>query len=420
MNHLNLFKLFESKDPHHEDVLTRNFLILLKNIPLVQVGFFELIRDTVSSKGIQIESSAQGVLKLSEIYTQVDSNDNMFKNMSDINMLSIIISDDAFKTNHSVSSSDRHARYDGVVICEPSWIFIIENKPSVDNIWTEQLNPNISKTQGVNLIQEPCTLSWRDVLSLLNELLSGNLLVPFEYTAISEFIEYIDENYSWLNPYHKFELCKSNNYLLNRRCCSIMESYNEEVQVKYHKGWKYYIDVGNTFVKNIALDSSMEGKNTWNINLWMYAGDIMSSARKTYTNLNTEKLFALPLNDSNYNLSTNFHYSFRSSGLLWLDCPSSFEDYINYWKQHTDIRQIKRNDFEKHFSMLVKDGIVSESDRNTFNNQILSKNYPNLNICPGFLIKYTWSKSDAIILDNKKEFEEDFRNKVNTILDVFE
>ena len=92
MNHLNLFKPFESKDPHHEDVLTRNFLILLKNIPLVQVGFFELIRDTVSSKGIQIESSAQGVLKLSEIYTQVDSNDNMFKNMSDINMLSIIIS----------------------------------------------------------------------------------------------------------------------------------------------------------------------------------------------------------------------------------------------------------------------------------------------------------------------------------------
>ena len=47
MDHLNLFAPFESKDDSHEDVLTRNFLILVKNIPLVQVGFFELIRETL-------------------------------------------------------------------------------------------------------------------------------------------------------------------------------------------------------------------------------------------------------------------------------------------------------------------------------------------------------------------------------------
>jgi len=420
MNHLNLFNTFESRDPHHEDVLTRNFLILLKNIPLVQVGFFELIRDTMSSKGVEIESSARGILKLSEIYTQVDNKDSMFKNMTDVNMLSIIISDDAFKTEHSVSASNRQARYDGVVICEPSWVFIIENKPSVHNIWAEQMNPNINNAQKVNLIAEPCALSWRDIISLLNELLSSDSLVLFEHTAISEFIEYVDENYSWLNPYYKFELCKSDSYLLNRRCCAIMETYKDNVEVKYHKSWKHYIDIGSDFVHEIALDSHVETNNNWNINLWMYAADTMSIARSSYSCLNVEKLFDLPKIDSGFSISSNFHYSFMSTGKLWTDCPVSVEEYINYWIKNRDIKQLKRKDFVSHFDTLVKNGIVSEANRNSFNDIILSKGYQTLNICPGFLIKYTWTKRQAILLDNQKAFEEDFRNKVKMILNVFE
>ena len=420
MNHMNIFNYFESRKPQHEDVLTRNFLILLKNIPLVQVGFFELIRDTMLAKNVQIDSSAQGVLRLSEIYTQVDNNDKLFKNMSDINMLSVIISDDVFQTDHIVKNDDRHARYDGVVVCEPSWVFIIENKPSINNIWENQLNPNIHGTRDINLIKEPCTLSWRNVISLLNEFLSSSLLNPLEHTMIGEFIEYVDENYSWLNPYYRFDLCKSNKYLLDRRCCSVMDSYSEDVHVGYHKGWKHYINIGNECVKEIALDSEIVDKNTWTINLWMYAGDIMSSAKKTYNNLDVEKLLSLPLKDPKYSLSTNFHFSFRSTGLMWLDCPSSFKDYVEYWKNNSDIKQIKREEFKKYFDFLADNGIVNCTDLSAFEDQIIAKKYQTLNVCPGFLIKYTWSQSDAIILDNKRAFEEEFKKKINEILSVFE
>ena len=58
-------------------------------------------------------------------------------------------------------------------------------------------------------------------------------------------------------------------------------------------------------------------------------------------------------------------------------------------------------------------------DFNCFRNKILSKNYSNLNICPGFLIKYTWKKDTAINLDKQGEFEKDFQEKVNRIFDVF-
>lgn len=416
MNHLNLFHPFEGRELHHEDVLTRNFLLLLKNIPLVQVGFFEMIRDYLSSKGIPLESIAKGDLKLSEIYTQVDSNDKLFNNLSDVTMLSIVISDDAFEANHTVVHSDRHARYDGVVFCSPSWVFIIENKPSVVNIWEDQLNPNISGSPDIHLIKEPCALSWRDILSFLNALLSGNLLTPLESSMVNDFIEYVDENYSWLNPYQSFVLCKSNKYLLDRRCCAILKSYRNDLVVKYRKGWKHYIDIGDSCVQNIALDSSFDDTGCWSINLWMYTGNVMRSARATYAQLNVDRLLELAKNDPHLQISSDLHFSFRSSNLFWPTCSVDIQTYLQYWKGQ-NLRQIKRDEFESYFRTLIKDGIVDPDDYDRFYEQIISKSYPTLNICPGFLIKYTWNQREAIALDNNKTFDATFRNTVNTILD---
>lgn len=417
MNHLNLFAPFESRDDHHEDVLTRNFLILVKNIPLVQVGFFELIRETLRPQE-EIESIAQGQLKLSEIYTQVDSNSETMKSLSDVRMLSIIISDEQFQTTHSVKSSDRHARYDGVILCEPSWVFIIENKPSVNNIWEGQLDPNTSKMQDITLINTPCALSWRDIISLLNDLRSGNTLTPIEDTMIAEFLEYINKEYAWLNPYNRFDLCGTNKYLLDRRCCEIMDAYSETVEVKYHKGWKHYIDIGNECIQQFALDSEVY-EHSWCINLWMYVGDTMRAARKTYTSLDIEKLLKLATRDTNYSFSTNFHFSFRSSGLVWLSCPLTLKEYLEYWKRIPNINQIKSDQFQAYYEELVRDQIIDDIDRAIFEEKILFKRYPNLNVCPGFLIKYTWQQNDALRLDKSNLFEQDFKRIILEVLDVF-
>lgn len=426
MNHLNLFNPFTDRPSTHEDVLTRNFLILLKNIPLVQVGFFELIRDTMSPLGITIDSCARGTLKLSEIHTQVSDKNPMFEHLSDVNVLSVLISDDSWQPDHTVTQSDRAARYDGVVICDPSWVFIIENKPSVADVWEGQLDPNFQNRSDIHLIEKPCKLSWRDVISLLNELLLGDSLVPFERTAISEFIEYMDENYPELNPYDKFALCKSNKYLLDRKCCAVMASYGDGAEVTYRKGWKYYIETGKTSIQNIALDSEVVNENEWKIHLWMYAGVTMKSAKEAYRTLDVDQLFDLPNKDPHYQLSTNFQFAFQASGIKGAkpSCPSPCERYIRYWKEKgPGLKQLNRKndpgEFESYFWSLVTDGIVDDAYFPTFKEHILDKNYSTLNVCPGFLIKYTWDSKQALELDSKGEFEQDFKEKVNAIFGVF-
>ena len=84
MERLNFFNPFKDKDITHEDVLTRNFLLLLKNIPAVQIAFFELIKQKLPTIGL--ESISMGQLSVSEIYTQVTSG-NLLTGIQDYKIL---------------------------------------------------------------------------------------------------------------------------------------------------------------------------------------------------------------------------------------------------------------------------------------------------------------------------------------------
>ena len=418
MDHLNFFEPFESRDGYHEDVLTRNFLIIVKNIPLVQVAFFELIRKKLAEKDVLIESISQGELSVTDVYTQVSESNSIFDRVSGGKLVSVIISDEEFKTDHTVSESDRSARYDGVFICDPSTIFIIENKPWVGNIWENQLDPNIKKLQDVEIVETPCALSWREIINSINNLNEHDVFSPLERAIINDFTEYVDQYYGWLNPYNKFHLCKSNKYLLDHRCTQIMSEYSDSI--KPHKGWTSYVD-GCMQIQRIFLDSSVQ-EGDWKINLWMYVGDTMNSARVAYDTIDLEKMLALKNNDPGFSFGANLHFSPQRKGEVWCASSLSIEEYIDYWqkqRKHNRINQIKREDYDGYLNDLLQNGQMNEANIEEFNNKIASKNWQKVNLCPGFLIKYTWSKERAIELDRNGKFAESYLNVVRAVFAVF-
>lgn len=420
MDHLNVFNPYKNKSNNHEDELTRSFLILLKNIPIVQVMFFEMVRNDLPK--CKIDSIASGDLGVEEVYTQLsNSNDIFTSNMVEgRTLLSIIISDDKLDQEFQVQNADRQARYDGVILCNPSWLFIVENKPSRENVWLGQLNPNISEEADITIIDKPCCLSWRGIISGLNSLVQNNMVSGLERILIENFIEYVDNEYSWINPYTTFGVCKNNLYLLNKRCISVMA--NSKIpgvssEVKYHKGWKHYIESGRNTVKKIALDAN-ESASDWTIDLWMYAGDTMNSARETFEKLDIDEL--LELQTKGFQLFKNFHISYRSSNLLWFDGNLTIEEYLRFWKrEYKNLKQVKRVDFITLFDTLEQNQIIEAEDRSMIQERILNKNYDKLNVCPGFLVKYSWSSQIAISLDKSNKFEVDFRDKVKTAFGAF-
>lgn len=419
MDHLNFFSPFQSRKENHEDVLTRNFLILVKNIPLLQVAFFEMIREDLAKKGVKIESISQGELNVSDVYTQVDDSSSIFDRVNGGKLISVYISDEKYLPDHQVVKGERAARYDGVFLCEPSTVFIIENKPRVGNAWEGQLDPNMEKLRDVEVIPQYCSLSWRDIINAINNLNAIDVLSPLEHALINDFTDYIDKNYSSLNPYYRFDLCKSDKYLLDHRCYQLMQEYNENV--RYHKGWKYYVP-GCYIIPEIALDSFVQNGN-WEINLWMYAGDIMNAAREAYKKVNREELLKLKENDPHYSFAPNLHFSTQQTGKVWCKTSLSFDDYLEYWQGQQKqgmINQIKRVEFDTYPKDLLQKGMMDQTDIQEFEDKIAAKDYQKVNLCPGFLIKYTWKKEEAIELDKKGAFGNSFREVIKKTLDVFE
>ena len=414
MDHLNLFNSYKNKSNNHEDELTRSFLILIKNIPVVQMLFFEMVRREMAN--IDIESIVTGGLAIEEVHTQLSNTNDLFSSeiVDGRTLVSIIISDDKLKTEINVRNDDRQARYDGVITCYPSWIFIVENKPSRENIWVGQLNPNVSEDKDIKIIEKPCCLSWREVITGLNTLVQNRMISGFELQAVEDFIEYVDNEYPWINPYTSFGVCKGNVYLLNKRCVSILgdcEFKGIKREVKYHRGWKHYIESGENTIKQIALDANETDKG-FTIDLWLYAGDTMSAARETFSKLDVEKLLALQ--NQGFNLSSNFHLSYRSSNLLWFEGSLTFEEYIRFWKsEHINLRQLKREEFIDYFNFLEDSNIILREDRSIIQEKILSKKYDRLNICPGISIRYTWDEQTAIDLDRTDYFDKDLLQKLN-------
>lgn len=419
MDHLNIFNSYKNKSNNHEDELTRSFLILIKNIPMVQVMFFEMVRKEM--KDISIDSIASGDLSIEEVYTQLSNTNDIFSEgiIEGRTLLSIIISDEKLDFKVKVQNDSRQARYDGVILGNPSWLFIIENKPLKDNIGLRQLNPNISDDSDVLIIDKPCCLSWKDIISGLTSIIQNKMASGAEKILIEDFVEYVDNEYPFLNPYTNFSVCKGNQYLLNKRCVSVMSNYKikgVDVEVKYHKGWKHYFESGKKTIKQIALDAN-EYSTGWGVGLWLYAGDTMNSARETFEKINIDKL--LELQNQGFILSKNFHIAYRSSNIIGFEGTLSFEEYVRFWKkEYTNLKQAKRADFNKLFDELERNYIIVPEDRSIIQEKILSKNYDKLNICPGFLLKYTWNGEKAISLDKSNRFEEDFRNKVETAFSV--
>ncbi len=137
MNRLNIFNYYRNLEASHENILTRNFLILIKNIPLVETMFFTMVEKEMSNF-IDLPSFAIGDLSTEEINTQKVGDSKQVKNILDgRRLISIIISDDKLEDEVKIQSSDRGAVYDGFILADPSFVFIIENKPSKDNIWLE-------------------------------------------------------------------------------------------------------------------------------------------------------------------------------------------------------------------------------------------------------------------------------------------
>jgi hypothetical protein len=420
MSHLNYFEPYQSKKKWHEDQLTRAFMVVLRFSPSALLLFYDYAcnccRDLATKKNTSIELPALSTLDLNNIAFDCQISD-LSKIISN-RLLSVLITDEEFAPTTDVANCDRGCRYDGVVSFSTDITFIIENKPKSYNVWEQQLSPNLGESHDVEIIPVASILEWKEIVKLLNALKRLSSVSGAEKIIIDDFLDFVDRNFSYLNPYDNFALCKNDQSLLNRRIKNILEALvtNKEI-VRHHGSWANCIETNLDELRLIGLVLNYPEENKeWKLELSFHYGDTMNQAREVYKrNIDYKKISDMTAKGWVY--MPNFHISHIQTHLQWFSTPvDSKEAYYRAWQQKY-AKRMKQYDKKGLLSFLEelreeKLIILEDDDRSGLKDEVEETNRNNFNVCPGFSLIYSYSASRATELDVKKELLPEIKSRM--------
>lgn len=410
MDRLNYFTPY-SRGSRHEDQLTRAFLAVLRLVPSARMAFIDLVRQKQAEIGADcpIPPMTDPEARVTAIRTQVHSLGSCAGQL-----VSILLTDERWESDKEAGRSDRTARYDGVIEYAPDFVLIIENKPHHEHVWPGQLDPGADADSDIKIDKKLVEILWRDIISCLSNLISsGNTEQPAiaalggtQVMIIDDFLSFVWENFSFLNPYDRFESCRGDVYLLRSRCRQILDSLTE-ASPSHHPGWEDVLHLSDGPAAMVTLHPTRPENKEWELVLALYPGATISQARRLYAQVDEQALARLTDDsDCNCEVRSNLTFSFVGKSLVWVSPDSELADirtYVRYWKDNPgEIRQVARDssDFEDLFTKLREVGLISEEDRNELRKKFTETKRTHIRICPSIAIEFRWSSTVACRKDN--------------------
>ena len=419
MSHLNYFEPFQSKTKKHEDQLTRAFLVVLRYSPTAILMFYDRVKQSViknaKNKNIQVNVDSISSIDITDIY--IETQKSKIDNITSNKIISVLITDEEFEATNKIESSTRGAIYDGIITYGSDITFLIENKPNSYDIREEQLHPNLSKlSNNYELVKVPGIVEWKEIIKNLNQILLLNSVSGAEKLLINDFLEYINDNYGFLNPYDNFNLCKNNVELIQKRLRNILQQIvSDEDYISYQVFWHNYIIItGLPELKMIVFEIGKD-KADITIAISMYFGDTMVQAREYYKSQipysSVEQLV-----ENGWKYYPDFHISHIQKHLVWFSTKQINEKkYYDYWCSNLNsIRQYNKEDLESVLNKLKDEGIIviEQKENEELDKKVIQTNRNIINICPAFCLSYTYSFQTAVDLDSKNKFSNELKSRI--------
>lgn len=407
--HMNIFIPYEKNNEHHEDHLTRGFLLLLKYSPAVFYMFYNYVFEQYYDEKIFLDNIYNEELNY-KLVTQVGCEKAI--NYTNNNILSILITDETkdLKLNSDVHCSERTAIYDGVISINDAWTFIIENKPCYENVWENQLSVGQGlgkyiKENGINLIPRPVMLTWREIFKRLANLECSN----FEKLFINDFLDFVFNNYPEMFPYEKFKQCKNNRHLLDLRIEKLLKTIvnrqNEQI-VEHHSNWAYTIRYATNFINQIDYRPVIENNY---ISIYFCFGLNVPKSKNFFNEINIDELLKL----NNYSRNLNIRITDSHGRTVYaIDCKNGYEGkFIQYWKDNIqEIGQAPTFDIllrieEKYLKL----DFLEEIDIDNFKDRVGNRTI--LRVSPVLDLEYCIDFETIYNLEAKGQLEQEIVNR---------
>jgi hypothetical protein len=334
------------------------------------------------------------------------------------------MTDEHWTPQNIIEVSDRGARYDGLICYPPRWILVIENKPWSGNVWEGQLAPNLAAGSAVQIDPVLAAVSWRTLIERLSSLLERKLIHGAECLIVEDFFEFVDQHFSYLNPYGSFSQCKGRRFLLEKRCIAILDSIAPG-KVKRRQGQDSYTELSAGpatdayfYPDRDYVDTGENGE--WSVAVNIFPGDTIKQARKFFENVQKGEFFGLE--EKGWIIEPNLHFAFMNKHLYWAKGTSvGIRDFFEYWSGEDEIGQLTRKpdptDFQEYFQQWLDDGMISTSDIAQLDKHFTTTARQSINPCPGFRVSFSWSKTEAERIDSQQgRFREIVRAQISEAL----
>lgn len=425
-NHLNFFYPYESKKPWHEDQLTRAFLVVLTYVPLAQSAFIEQIREAQRDQKVDREHlvppyhTQKGGIRLIE--TQVNKVTPDQGEDGAERLLSLLITDKSWKATKPVAKSQRGARYDGVLQFG-SFVMTLENKPYSEKVWEDQLHPAMDEDSDITIVEKPVVLLWPDIILTLRHLLVNGSLEVSQARLVDDFLQYVQDQFEYLNPFAKLSECEGSKLLIRKRLRALLAEIEEEVTGSNSTG-SYsggFVTLSNESIRRLCLWlEDLDGEPC--IVLGLFPGDTMNQARAFFREDKVDRDKFLALGDEqwtgDWQVEQNLHFQFmRSHEHHVHEMKLNLAEYFDLWHSgKLSIHQAKRgkDGFKKTYDLLLGHGLITEKDVHTLEKKFANRQ--TMNICPGFAVKTWWDLDEAASLDDEGKFASEVLTWANKAL----
>lgn len=415
MSHLNYFIRYDKGINHHEDHLTRAFLVLLRFSNSVLTQFNEHIKTQLSNE-------------FSELFFKLNIEDVNFETQKKklpqaYNYISILLTNQTITVKNKIKKIDRKAVYDGIINFGGDLVLFIENKPLNSKVWENQLCPAFNDIpRGSRLFNKPVIIEWKEIINILHNINNSKFSNYYEKTIINDFFEFVNINFDYLNPFNSLDKCESV-YLAEKRVEQIVIEVAQNFEkVKYHRNWGHFIELEFEEVTNIALQLTVNDKNEWTeLTIAVDFGSTVSQARNFYKSVKTYDKIR---NAKSFKAYGNLHLAFRNTNLLYFESDESLtEKYFQYWKSGPGLESyggIKKELLTKLIAKYKKDGVINidYSKDKEFKSSIISKEYSRINVCPAIYMEYKIAKLEAMKMDKSNDLVKHIREKMNEVLEI--
>ena len=418
MDHLNVFHPYQELAAHHENSLTRAFLIVVRSVPSAHAAWLDLV-----DRGHR-RSYGQGVPRLHElprpqVATQVG---NLPERVSRV--ISVLQTDEHYFAHDDIGPSDRRQVLDGVVSYAPELAIAIENKPSNANVWEGQLSINLGRfaeDADVQLDEKAACVRWSELVGAWSRLLSAGHLGPAEAAFVDDFLSYVEAHFDQLNPYNTVRACGSSKARLLRRCRNILvelaHTHAEEI-VADHRSWGPCLEFTGAPAPAVIIGFFPRDSPSAVLSIEVALADTQGQAKKLYSHYSFDTVEALQR--AGWTATSNFHCAFMNQNLFY---PREVRDLAGYWKHWashpSELRQRRREDFGTFFTNLVELNIASPAERAWFDSLFVQTHRQSLNVCPGVSLRYAIPLDTAAELDDRRALAPLVAAEMRRVADAF-